>query len=111
MCVSVVTLPRMFTTPFATPSLVTNVMSRFLIWIVTGTRTVLDGDLHEIGPHIEREDRPGEQLVFAHGAFQILELDRRRRKQLCRQLDPIKFLRLVLRLNIGPRAEILKARP
>ena len=41
LCVIVVTLPRMFTTPFATPSLVTNVMSRFLIWTVIGTSTVL----------------------------------------------------------------------
>ncbi len=38
--VRVVTLPRMFTTPLDTPSLVTKVMSRFLICRVIGTRSV-----------------------------------------------------------------------
>ena len=108
LCVSVVTLPRMFTTPLATPSLVTNVISRFRIWIVTGTRTVLRRDLHEISAHIEWEDRSGQQLVFAHGAFQILELDRRRRKQLGGQLDAIKFLRLILASPIGPAPRFSK---
>ncbi len=66
----------------------------------------LDGDRHqhsagrhldEVGTHIERKDRAADQLVFADKAFKILELDRRRRKDLGSQFNAVKLLRLLRR--------------
>ena len=46
--------------------------------------------------------------MLAHGAFQILELDRRRSKQLRGQFDAVKFLRLVPACH-GSGAEVFES--
>ena len=68
------------------------------------------GHLHIVRAHIEQERRPGQDLRVRHELFQVLELDRRRRHDLRRQVQPVELLVLFL-LAHRAGAKLLKAAP